>query len=329
MGARYGCGLRPSFILARAGCLVKGCFALRTGYGGYIANLPGEKEKEVGRLELWLKEIESNDLYIGIRVSRVLHRERSRYQDIAIVDTPGLGRMLVLDGIVQTTVKDEFVYHEMIAHVPLMSHPNPRRVLIIGGGDGGTVREVVKHTSVERVDLVEIDERVIALCREYMPELSASFDDPRVNVIVGDGIEHVKKVQGEYDVVIVDSSDPVGPAVGLFREEFYRDVYRALDDGGLMVAQTESPFCMPQLVRETATAVGRAFPPRAYVYLATVPVYSLGEWSFTVGSKGPDPSQPRLPEDAPLPFPTRYYTLELHRAAFALPRYVQELLGLV
>ncbi|OUN01471.1 MAG: spermidine synthase [Firmicutes bacterium ZCTH02-B6] len=279
-------------------------------------------------MELWLREIESDDLHIGIRVSRVLHRERSRYQDIAIVDTPGLGRMLVLDGIVQTTVKDEFAYHEMIVHVPLMSHPSPRRVLVIGGGDGGTVRELVKHVSVERVDLVEIDERVVALCREYLPELSASFDDPRVNIIIGDGIEHVSNVRGEYDVVIVDSSDPVGPAVGLFREEFYRSVYRALDDDGLMVAQTESPFGTPQLVRDVAAAVGRAFPPHAYLYLANVPVYSLGDWSFTIGSKGPDPRTPRLPEGASLPFATRYYTLEVHRAAFALPRYVQELLDL-
>lgn len=279
-------------------------------------------------MELWLREKENDDLHIGIRVGRVLHQERSKFQDIAIVDTPALGRMLVLDGVVQTTVNDEFAYHEMIAHVPLMSHPDPRRVLIIGGGDGGTVREVVKHSSVERVDLVEIDQRVIELCREYLPELSSGFDDPRVNVMVADGIEHVKQAQGQYDVVIIDSSDPVGPAVGLFTEEFYRNVNRALADGGLMVAQTESPFLQPQLVKAVTAAVGQAFPPRSYSYLAVVPIYSLAEWSFTVGTKGPDPRSPRLAPDAELPFRTRYYTPELHRAAFVLPRYVQDLLGL-
>jgi len=278
-------------------------------------------------LDLWMKEKENDDLYIGIRLSRVLHQERSRFQDIAIVDTPALGRMLVLDGIVQTTVKDEFTYHEMIVHVPMMSHPNPRRVLVIGGGDGGTVREVLKHPTVERVDLVEIDERVIALCRQYLPELSAHLDDPRVRIVVADGLEYVKRVHGEYDVVIVDSSDPLGPAVGLFQEAFYRDVYRALADGGLMVAQTESPFMTPQLVKETAAAIGRAFPPQSYVYLAVVPIYSVAEWSFTVGTKGPDPRSPRIADDAELPFPTKYYTPEVHRAAFALPRYVRELLG--
>jgi len=280
-------------------------------------------------LELWLKEKENENLHIGIRVSRVLHQERSRFQDIAIVDTPALGRMLVLDGVVQTTVKDEFAYHEMIAHVPLMAHPNPRRVLIIGGGDGGTVREVIKHPTVERVDLVEIDERVIAVCREYLPELSAGFDDPRVNIIIADGLEYVKQVRGQYDVVIIDSSDPIGPAVGLFQEAFYRDVHGALADGGIMVAQTESPFLQPQLVKDVSTAVGRAFPPRAYSYLAVVPIYSLAEWSFTLGTKGPDPRSPRVKPGEPLPFATRYYTPELHQAAFVLPRYVQELLGLV
>jgi len=279
-------------------------------------------------LQLWLREKENDDLHIGIRVSRVVHRERSRFQDIAIVDTPALGRMLVLDGIVQTTVKDEVAYHEMIAHVPLFTHPDPRNILVIGGGDGGTVREVIKHPGVERVDLVEIDERVIAVCREYLPELSGGLDDPRVRVIVADGIEYVTNVRGKYDVVIVDSSDPIGPAVGLFTEQFYRNVHRALADGGLMVAQTESPFFTPDLVQAVTAAIGRVFPPRAHLYLANVPIYSIADWSFTMGTKGPDPLSPRIAPGEKLPFPTRYYTPQLHRAAFVLPRYVQELLDL-
>lgn len=273
-------------------------------------------------MELWLKEKENENLHIGIRVSRVLHQERSRFQDIAIVDTPALGRMLVLDGVVQTTVKDEFAYHEMIAHVPLMAHPNPRRVLIIGGGDGGTVREVIKHPTVERVDLVEIDERVIAVCREYLPELSAGFDDPRVNIIIADGLEYVKQVRGQYDVVIIDSSDPIGPAVGLFQEAFYRDVHGALADGGIMVAQTESPFFNQDLIRQSYAGIRDAFPV-ARLYLASVPTYPSGLWSFTLGSKRYDPLAVD-PASIP-PLDTRYYTPQVHHAAFQLPRFVEEL----
>lgn len=279
-------------------------------------------------MELWFKEVENNDTYIGFRVSSVLHRERSKYQDIAIMDTPTFGRMLVLDGIVQTTVKDEFFYHEMIAHVPLFSHPHPQKVLVIGGGDGGTVREVLKHDSVEHVDLVEIDGRVIELCRQYLPELSHALDDPRVDIKVTDGLEYVKTVRNEYDVVIVDSSDPLGPAVGLFREEFYRDVAAALKDDGLMVAQTESPWLTPEVVRDVVKAIGNAFDSHAYLYLTSVPIYSLGQWSFTMGTKGIDPRRPRLALDEMPPIETRYYTPEVHAAAFALPRFTRELLGL-
>lgn len=279
-------------------------------------------------MELWFKEVENKDTYIGFRVTNVLHRERSQYQDIAILDTPTFGRMLVLDGIVQTTVNDEHFYHEMIAHVPLFAHPNPRRVLVIGGGDGGTVREVLKHETVERVDLVEIDERVVELCKQFLPELSHALDDPRVKINITDGLEYVKKVHNEYDVVIVDSSDPLGPAVGLFREEFYRDVAAALKDDGVMVAQTESPWLTPKVVREIVQAVSNAFNSPAYLYLTTVPIYSLGVWSFTMGTKGLDPRRPRLELDEMPPFETKYYTPEIHAAAFALPRATRKLLGL-
>lgn len=279
-------------------------------------------------MELWFKEVENKDAYIGLRVSNVLHRERSEFQDIAILDTPVFGRMLVLDGIVQTTVKDEHFYHEMIAHVPLFAHPNPRRVLVIGGGDGGTVREVLKHETVEHVDMVEIDGRVVELCKEYLPELSHGLNDPRVDVKVTDGLKYVKTVRNEYDVVIVDSSDPLGPAVGLFREEFYRDVAAALKDDGVMVAQTESPWLTPDVVRDIVQAVSNAFDSKAYLYLTTVPIYSLGQWSFTMGTKGLDPRRSRLALDEMPPFETKYYTPEIHAAAFALPRATRKLLGL-
>lgn len=278
-------------------------------------------------MELWFKEVETKDLHIGFRVRHVLHRERSEFQDIAIMDTPSFGRMLALDGIVQTTVNDEFFYHEMIVHVPLMSHPHPERVLVIGGGDGGTVREIVKHNSVQHVDMVEIDGRVIELCREYLPELSHALDDERVRIHVADALEYIKNVEPEtYDVVIVDSSDPLGPAVGLFKQQFYEDVARSLKPGGLMVAQTESPWLTPDVVRDIVAAVGRAFPGGAHLYMTTVPIYSLGQWSFTVGTKGSDARHPHRQANARLPEDLRYYTPDIHRSAFALPRYVQLLL---
>lgn len=279
-------------------------------------------------MELWFKEIETKDLHIGFRVSDILHRERSDFQDIAIMDTPSFGRMLVLDGIVQTTVNDEFFYHEMIVHVPLMSHPNPERVLVIGGGDGGTVREVVKHASVKHVDMVEIDGRVIELCKQHLPELSHALDDPRVHIHVADALKFIKEVAAEtYDVVIVDSSDPLGPAIGLFKQEFYEDVARSLKSDGLMVAQTESPWLTPDIVRDIVAAVDAAFTRGAHLYMTTVPIYSLGQWSFTVGTKGPDPREPRLDATHHVPEGLQYYTADIHRAAFTLPRFVEVLLG--
>ena len=277
-------------------------------------------------MELWFHERETDHLYIRCRIDRVLHRERSRFQDIAVLESPEMGRMLVLDGIVQTTLRDEFVYHEMMAHVPLYSHPDPRRVLVVGGGDGGTVREVLKHPGVEEVHLVEIDERVIEVCRRFLPELAGALSDPRVTIHIEDGVAYLAREADRYDVVIVDSTDPVGPGVGLFTEAFYASVARALRPGGLMVTQTESPFFNPALVQRIYRNIAAAFP-RVFVFLADVPIYSIGLWSFTLGSKGPDPRAPRLgPGELP-PFPTRYYTPEVHRAAFALPRYVRDLLA--
>ncbi|MDN5348025.1 MAG: spermidine synthase [Clostridia bacterium] len=272
---------------------------------------------------LWFTELQTQDLALSCRVKATLHRENTPYQELAIIDTEAYGRMLLLDGVIQTSIGDEFIYHEMISHVPLNIHPNPRDVLVIGGGDGGVIREVIKHSSVEKATLVEIDARVVASAREYLPEIAYGLDDARVEIRYEDGIEHVRRVEDKYDVIIVDSTDPVGPAAGLFAADFYRDVFRALKENGVFVSQTESPLFNRELIRRIQNDLKRIFPI-ASLYLAPVPTYPGGIWSFSLGSKGPHPES--FDWDKAARLNTRFYTPEIHRAAFYLPPFVAEIL---
>lgn len=272
---------------------------------------------------IWVTELQTPDLALSCRIKKTLHREKTPYQELTIVDTEAFGRMLLLDDVIQTTVKDEFVYHEMISHVPLNTHPNPQEVLVIGGGDGGAIREIIKHSRVHRAVLVEIDARVVANAREYLPEIACGLDDARVEIRFEDGIEHIRQLEGKYDVIIIDSTDPVGPAVGLFAREFYQNVYRALKPDGLFVAQTESPFFNPDFIRRVQQDIASIFPITR-LYLATVPTYPGGLWTFSLGSKKYDPLAVN-PEHIPH-LPTRYYSPEVHRAVFALPPFVLEIL---
>lgn len=274
-------------------------------------------------LDLWFTEKETDHLRVEWRIERTLFREQSQYQDVAIVESSEFGRMLVLDGIIQTSLKDEFVYHEMLAHPPLFTHPDPRKVLVIGGGDGGTVREVLKHEGVEEVHLVEIDGMVIEACRRYLPELADAFDDPRVMLHVEDGIRFVEKHVDEFDVALVDSSDPIGPAKGLFTTEFYGNVAKSLKSLGVMCVQSESPLFTQDLVSSIYDAIKTHFP-WVRLYTASVPTYSVGPWSFTMASKQPDTKEE--PVRIHPQMKTKYYTPEIHRAAMVLPRFVQELL---
>lgn len=274
-------------------------------------------------MELWYTENQNDHLRLSCRVNETLHVEKTPFQHLAVLDTPGFGRVLVLDGIVQTTVWDEYIYHEMIAHVPLNTHPDPQRVLIIGGGDGGTAREVVRNPRVGSAVMVEIDERVVAAARKYLPELSARLDDPKLDLRFADGIKHVAECSGEYDVIIIDSTDPVGPAVGLFSREFYEMVFKALKEDGLFVAQTESPLFNADLIARIYRDVADIFAV-ARTYLACVPSYPGGMWSFTMGSKKYDPLDVKSENVPALKY--RYYNAELHRAAFVLPEFLRELL---
>lgn len=273
-------------------------------------------------MQLWFTEKQTPAVGITCKVERSVLEEQTPYQHMAILQTEQFGRMLVLDGMVQTTEVDEFVYHEMIAHVALNTHPHPRRVAVIGGGDGGAVREVLRHPSVEQAVLVEIDGRVVEACREHLPSISGALGDERVEVIIGDGVGHVRDKQGEYDVVLIDSTEPVGSAVGLFSPQFYKDVASALRPDGIMVAQTESPFFNKDLIRRTQRGIRAAFPI-ARLYLAAVPTYPSGLWSFTVGSLRHDPLEVAAEDIAVAG--TRYYNEAMHYAAFQLPSFVQQL----
>ncbi len=272
-------------------------------------------------MELWFTEKQTKALALSTAVSRTIHAERTPYQELAVLETEQYGRMLVLDGLVMLTEADEFVYHEMIAHVPLAVHPAPREVLVIGGGDGGTVREVLKHETVARVVLAEIDERVVEAARRFLPTVSAGFSDPRLTLAIGDGIEHVRRHPDAYDVILVDSTEPIGPAAGLFGVEFYLMAAAALHQGGIMAAQTESPFLNGDLIRQVQANLRTAFPFRR-LYLASIPTYPSGLWSFTLAAK----QEVAHLEPRPLPgLAARYYSRDVHRAAFALPPFVSAL----
>lgn len=273
-------------------------------------------------MEVWFTENQTPSVRLGLKVDSILHQETTPYQELVVAETAAYGRMLVLDGAIQTTTVDEFVYHEMITHVPLMMHPNPRTVGIIGGGDGGAVREALKHPSVEAVHLIEIDAQVVAAAKRYFPEISVELDNPRAHVHCTDGIQWVREARN-FDVIVVDSTDPVGPATGLFQPEFYQSVARALGADGIMVAQSESPFLEPDVIQMVVRGMRTAFPI-VRLYLAAIPTYPSGFWSFTLGSKGPLPG----PADSGrATFSTRYWTLGVHEAAFQLPKFVEDLLS--
>lgn len=271
---------------------------------------------------LWFSELQTSSIGISCLTKATLHSEKTDFQDLMVIDTVAFGRMLLLDGIIQTTIKDEFVYHEMITHVALNTLKNPKKALVVGGGDGGSIREIIKHPSIEQVTLVEIDRRVVEVSKEYLPEISEGLQDPRVEVIYDDGIKHVKDNKNTYDLIIVDSTDPIGPAVGLFAKEFYASVFDALTDEGIFVAQTESPFFEADLIKRVSADVKEIFPI-GKLFLASIPTYPGGLWSFTMGSKKYDPELAEPENFAKLN--TRYYTPEIHKSAFVLPSFVQDI----
>jgi len=271
----------------------------------------------------WFHENHTQGYEVKWKINAVIHCEETEYQKLSVVETEEWGRALIMDGALQTTEKDEFIYHEMIVHPGINTHPNPENVLIIGGGDGGTLREVAKYSFVKAVDMVEIDGRVIENSKKYFPSLSCAFDDSRLNLFLEDGVKYVKNSPQKYDLVIVDSLDPVGPAVQLFSQEFYQDVFNVLNDDGLMVVQSESPIFYQDIFRSINKNIGRVFP-NTFVYLAAVPTYVSGPWSFTMGSKIYNPL--KLDSDRKQVPGLKYYSNSMHTSVFCLPRFISDML---
>ena len=271
---------------------------------------------------MWFTEDQTQHLLISVRITDILHTEKTPYQQLVVVDTVEFGKMLVLDGAIQCTEKDEFFYHEMIAHVPMHVHLNPKRVCVIGGGDGGTVREVVKHPLVTEVKHVEIDGAVIEAAKKYFPTLSSGLADPRVEIVIADGIEYIKNAEaGSFDVIIIDSTDPVGPAVGLFSAEFYGYCHRALTDDGVICAQTESPLFEKDLLIKCWNNMKVHFS-NVGVALGFAPSYPGGLWTYTVGSK-----QLPVQKNREVQIDGRYFKNSIMEAAFDTPQFLQEVLA--
>ena len=264
---------------------------------------------------------------ISLKIREKVHDEQSPYQRIEIYETETFGTLMTLDGLVMVTDRDNFIYHEMMSHPALYTHPNPRHVLIIGGGDCGTLNEVLKHKSVERAEQVELDERVTRVAERFFPELCASNHDSRARLHFADGIEWVARADAQsYDVIIIDSTDPVGPAAGLFSEPFYRNCLRALRPNGLVVGQSESPLFHAALIR----SIHRTLRTAGFRDVATLNfpqcTYPSGWWSATLASKDGALSSFRERDMAAKPFPTRYYNSAIHRAARAVPQFLEDLI---
>jgi len=278
--------------------------------------------------DLWFSEYHTPDVRFSIRVTRQLWQEQSDYQTIAVYDSPTFGHFLTLDGALMLTERDEFIYHEMIVHVPMAVNPGIRDVLVIGAGDGGVARELSRYPGVQSIDVAEIDRRVVEVCREFLPGTAHGFDDPRVTLHFTDGLKFVRHTQKRYDLIIVDSTDPAGPGEVLFTREFYGSCLAALKPRGILVNQHESPF-YPEDARAMQSAHHRISDvfPVSRVYQAHIPTYPSGHWLFGFASKGLEPLAD-LDEAAwlALGISTRYYRPAVHRGAFALPAYVEELL---
>lgn len=279
-------------------------------------------------MELWFSECHAPDVKHSLRVNRHLYSKKSEYQQIDIFDTPEFGRVLALDGNVMLTERDEFIYDEMITHVPMSVHKNAKDILVIGAGDGGVVKELTRYDRVERIDLVEMDGEVIEACRAYLPENACRLDDSRVHIYFDNALRFIRRCSNEYDLIIVDSNDPFGPSEGYFTREFYGICYNALREDGIMVNQQGSPFYKhdAEAMQRSHKRIVNTFPI-SRVYQAHIPTYAAGYWLFGFASKKYHPIND-MDSDAwnALNMRTRYYTTRLHVGAFYLPAFLEEML---
>jgi len=279
--------------------------------------------------EAWLTERLHAHYAQSLRIDELLYDSKTEHQRLKVFRNGTFGRILTLDDVVQTTEGDNFIYHEMLTHVPILAHGSAKRVLIVGGGDGGMARAALDHASVEHVTMVEIDAGVVEFSKEYLPMLSrGAFDDPRLELVIADGAEFMKTTKGGYDVIIIDSTDPIGPGEVLFTDHFYGHAKRALTPNGILVTQNGVPFMQGDELTGTMRAFKTLFAD-ATCYLATVPTYAGGPMAFGWGTDGDARDVPldvlRGRFDA-AELDTGYYTPEVHKGAFALPPYVSKLI---
>ncbi len=277
--------------------------------------------------EQFYKEITPAGFGIAIKIKEVLFSDQSEFQKVEILDSDSaLGKILTLDDLMMTTEGDEYFYHEMISHVPMMSHKAPKSVLVIGGGDGGTVREVLKHDTVEKVVLCEIDGMVIDVCKKYLPTIAGELDNPKVEVLVEDAIEYIKSKENEFDIILIDSTDPMGPGEGLFTEEFYTNVKKALKKGGIVAAQSESPVVNKEEIKKMYTLLKKVFPITS-TFTSPIPTYPGGYWAWAFCSVEVEPLSyidERRAEE--ITKTCKIYNKEYHQARFALPNFLKNLL---
>lgn len=276
----------------------------------------------------WYTETLYEDWRQTFQIDEKILGEHTSKQHLVIFNNPRYGRVLALDGVIQTTEKDEFVYHEMMAHVPMLAHGNAKRVLVIGGGDGGTIREVLKHKTLEKVTLVEIDRSVINMSKKYLPTLSqGAFDDPRLQIVIQDGCQFVKNSEEKFDVIICDSTDPIGPGAVLFTSEFYADCHNLLNEGGIFVNQNGVPFLQTDELKDTLKSRQKFFQDTGY-YIGVVPTYVGGfmAWGWASDNKEyRNISLETLEERFKnINGKLRYYTPAIHKASFVLPQFVQD-----
>jgi len=281
-------------------------------------------------MERWVEETLHGGFRVRLKADRVLFDSETEHQRLIIFENGDYGRVMMLDGVVQLSTRDEFVYHEMMAHVPLFAHGKAKKTLIVGGGDGGVLREVLKHPEVKSATLCEIDRSVIDLCREHFPDVSAgAFDDKRTRVVIADGTKFMHETDERFDVIMVDSTDPIGPGAVLFTREFYTDCRRALAPGGVLVAQNGLPFLQPAELKQSVSYYRDLFGD-AFAYLATTPSYFGGSMSYGWATDNKKLRRRKLRKierryKKAGSFPTRYWRPDIHLAAFALPNYIREL----
>ena len=277
-------------------------------------------------MELWYTENHTDNVKFSIKVDKHLRSAEREYQRIDIFESKEFGRILTLDGYLMVTEKDEYIYHEMITHIPMAVNPDITNVLVIGAGDGGTVRELTRYNHIKNIDMVEIDEMVVEICREYLPQTACRLTDPRVHIFYQDGLRFVRNKENEYDLIIVDSTDPFGVGEGLFTKEFYGNCFKALKDDGILVNQHESTFytSYANSMKRAHSRIKSTFPI-ALVYQAHIPTYPSGHWLFGFASKKYDP-RTDLKADwwNSLGIKTKYYNTILHTGCFAIPNNVRD-----